>query len=570
MLRNREMYGNMIKAYPNVVSLYPNETLRLHVSTDSPKYKVQVYRQGRILERMSNFDESWKEGVNAVELEHFTDFAWPSQDFLIPSDWPSGVYIAMLSEGDALGNILSEPDVNKPFSSTAQALFVIKNSNSKNSKQILYKISLATFHAYNSAGGGSLYTGSLYQDKIMKVTIHRPGGGTGGEPWDAHIPDVYDTSSPRQTFAHWDSPFIQWLENNGYSIDYCTDMDLEEDPSILTSCNLLLSTGHDEYWSDNMRNNLERFIKDGGNVAFFSANTAWWHINFHDPFLGSDSKVHFSSFSRDMHWHEFNPCNPENRLTGVSYRNGGGWWTGLREHVGYTIHNAKHWIFAGTDIIEGMVIGKKENLIGYECDGAYFDPNGTPFVPDGSDGTPLDFTILGTAAIHNWEDLPPRENNGDHVATMGIYSSNGIVFTAATVDWTRVLAAGNNHVQKITFNILEKLKRCRGIRILGPLTDVLGEYLAVEDRITRCKVSTVSFQKTANLTYNWKIFGEVSNITPLGSYVQFGIVKAQYPITITVEVYEGETCIRFGTLTFVPISEKEYRARQSLYSHGEH
>jgi hypothetical protein len=40
--------------------------------------------------------------------------------------------------------------------------------------------------------------------------MRRPGGGTGGvtTPTDSQFSDVYDQSSPRQTLAHWDVPFI--------------------------------------------------------------------------------------------------------------------------------------------------------------------------------------------------------------------------------------------------------------------------------------------------------------------------------------------------------------------------
>ena len=49
-----------------------------------------------------------------------------------------------------------------------------------------------------------------------------------GDPPDAHEP-----GSRRQTFAHWDAPLIAWLEGNGYEVDYCTDLDLHQDPGLL-------------------------------------------------------------------------------------------------------------------------------------------------------------------------------------------------------------------------------------------------------------------------------------------------------------------------------------------------
>src|SRR5262249_20940434 len=52
----------------------------------------------------------------------------------------------------------------------------------------------------------------------------------------------------------------------------------------------------------------------GGNVAFFSGNTCWWHITFDDP----------TTIRRPHYWHDIG--RPENSLTGVSYRNAGGDW----------------------------------------------------------------------------------------------------------------------------------------------------------------------------------------------------------------------------------------------------
>jgi hypothetical protein len=40
---------------------------------------------------------------------------------------------------------------------------------------------------------------------------------------------------------------------------------------------------------------------------------------------------------------------------------------------------------------------------------------------------------------------------------MGIYANNGVVFNAATTDWSRVLASGERHVDRITENILGSL-----------------------------------------------------------------------------------------------------------------
>ena len=49
------------------------------------------------------------------------------------------------------------------------------------------------------------------------------------------------------------APFIAWLERSGYSVAYCSDLDVHRDPTRLDRRQLLLSVGHDEYWSDEIR-----------------------------------------------------------------------------------------------------------------------------------------------------------------------------------------------------------------------------------------------------------------------------------------------------------------------------
>ncbi len=420
----------MIQGYPDRPSVLPGGTLTFHVSTDAPRFRVDFYRQGQTLVFMGNLGGGWMVGQNVPQGRPNQDWRWPDYAFPIPGDWPSGAYIAMFIEGDANGNQISSPDTSKADGQDAKALFVVKSTAPGTSVSILYKLPLFTYHAYNYTGGGSLYEGS------NSVTLHRPGGGTGGKTTEfgpgneGHI-DVYDQSSLRQTFAHWDVPFIVWLEKNGYQVDYCTDLDIHEDRNLdlLRPYKLLLSVGHDEYWSEDMRTHVETFIQNGGNVAFFSGNTCWWHIVFDDAI----------TFRNTARWWELN--NPENSLTGVSYRDGGGWYFREREAVGYTVQHAEHWVYTGTGLSNNGTFGSNEHLVGYECDGV-------------GDGTPSNFLILGVGKLHGWQDTP----SGKATATMGIYSRNGIVFTAATTDWARVLANDEPHVEQTTRNVLNRLR----------------------------------------------------------------------------------------------------------------
>jgi len=441
----------MIEGYPETVTVSPADTLILCVSTDHPRFRVDFYRQGANLDFMGS--NEWQDGAPFARGTPDQDWQWGRHEFTIPAEWSSGAYVAMFFELDERGNVISSPeDTTMPDGRSAKALFVVRSAAPGKTAPILYKVPLFTYQAYNDTNspisnmdGGSLYTGAA------KVTLRRTGGGTGGTPWDIDHPDAYDCSSPRQTFAHWDTRFISWLEKNGYSADYCTDLDIHENPgNFLANYHLLLSVGHDEYWSADMRANVEAFIQNGGNVAFFSGNTCWWRIHLED---------NNTAFGRDDNWPD---VYRETRLTGVSYRHAGGWWDGPRDPVvGYTVQHAGHWVFEGTGLRNGDLIGNGTDVavVGYECDGTQLsdqvDVEGF-VVPSFKDGTPPGFVILGVSRLGaGWQNRPDGDNAA---ATMGLYTNTGTVFTVATVDWARALASRqDSNVERVTQNVLDRL-----------------------------------------------------------------------------------------------------------------
>ena len=460
----------MIRAYPDRSSVLPGRTLTLHVSTDKPLFRVEFFRQGQTLDKKAT--SAWMPGQDVANKPVDQDWEWPSYDFEIGEDWPSGAYVAVLTEGDEQGNRITTPDLSTADGRDARALFVVRSSTPGSSASILYKLSTSTFHAYNFAGGASIYEDPPESSVPPghKVTLHRPGGGTGAEvPGGAQHADYYDPESPPQTFQHWDVPLICWLEANRYQVDYCTDLDIHTDFNFLRHYSLLISTGHDEYWSEEMRHHVEKFIEDGGNVAFFSGNTCFWRIHYVDnnTALVTD-KSGPAGTAGDQWWAPNGAADPEDSLTGVSYRNAGGQWSGQRESVGYRVQHADHWLFEATGLKNGDFIGKDSipPLVGYECDGALLrdTPDAEGFaVPAYKHGTPATFIALGIGRFStHWQDEPPREDfdafQGIHAATMGVYRNNGTVFTAATTDWAKVLASGGDpSVDRITHNILNRL-----------------------------------------------------------------------------------------------------------------
>jgi hypothetical protein len=516
----------MIQGYPDNASAFPGDTITFRVATDAPEFRIEFFRQGPTLQD-TGVKTDWLAGQPGDPHEPDADFGeantrrdgkavagWAGYPFTIP-DWQSGVYIAMLVEGDGNGNPNPNQsqslDRNTPDARSGKALFVVKNGAPGVDSQVLYKVPLFTYQMYNMTRfvglDGQVHAGAGYSFTISEtgeivpgfwVTLHRPGGGTGGTPWDAVYfgpkgnQDPLDLVSFRQTFVHWDAKMISWLEGSGFRVDYCTDMDVHNDVnlSLLSPYALVLSVGHDEYYSKEMRDHLEAFVANGGNLAFFSGNTCYWRLVF--PVV-VDGKPDPRFITRDAQWADTG--RPEDSLTGVGFRHGGERNYPLPHdgigYVGYQVQNTNLWPFEGAGLIENATFGKDACLVGYECDGTPFDPN-TPrpvspsFNP--GDATPAGLVILGTAD----GDRGSWDFNGGP-ATMAMYNNTGTVLTGGTTDWPRLLAQGDATTAAITRNVMNRLGgNPKGLATLGNLANLIccDGFFSSDDNYRHAIVAT--------------------------------------------------------------------------------
>jgi hypothetical protein len=318
---------------------------------------------------------------------------------------------------------------------------------------VLLQLCTNTYNAYANWGGYSLYAfNGRYQVQGRRVSFDRPLAGQ---------------------FASWELPFVQWAEKAGYRLDYAVNSDLEFRPELLKHYRLVLSVGHDEYWSKPMRDHLEKFIADGGNVAFFSGNTCCWQVRSED---GGRALVSWKQSFRDDP--EFNGNHrllstlwshrligrPENLLTGVGFL-----WGGYHRSHGqfmdgpaaFTVHRPDHWLFEGTSLKRGDAFGGKDTIVGYECDGCELTwKDGLP-VPTYRDGTPTTFTVLATCPARwhpddsEWYDHWEKGRTGN--AVLGTYTRGGTVVTTGTTDWAHGLRGNDPAVVRITKNVLDRL-----------------------------------------------------------------------------------------------------------------
>jgi hypothetical protein len=275
-------------------------------------------------------------------------------------------------------------------------------------------------------------------------------------------------------FPTWELPFVRWAEKAGYTIDYAVNSDLEFHPEILKKYKLVLSVGHDEYWSAPMRDNLEKFIAGGGNVAFLSGNTCCWQVRSEDNgralVCWKQSFREDPLFAKGDHnllsslWSHHLVNRPENQLTGVGFPFGGYHLSHGQFMQGpgsFIVHRPEHWLFEGTNLKRGDRFGAKDTIVGYECDGCELAwKDGLPS-PTYRDGTPKSFEVLGSCPARwapddcEWYEKWEKGRTGN--AVLGIYTRGGTVVTVGSTDWSHGLRGNDPSVIRITKNVLDRL-----------------------------------------------------------------------------------------------------------------
>jgi hypothetical protein len=430
-----------------------------------------------------------------------TGCEWPAALAVeIDSTWRSGYY-----------EVIMEIDVDDKVRRD-YAFFVVRPGPQE---RIVVALSTNTWHAYNDFGGTNLYNGGTQvalQRPMSPGYLHKPLGkgrrvtGTGApDPQNAaHVGYIQLNHlsgwAGSAGWPDWEQPFIAWAEREGFEIGVCTNADLEEHPEVLENASLYLSVGHDEYWSKGMRDTVEDFIARGGNAAFFSGNTAMWQVRMEgsdhdvmvgykgffkdDPFMGTPRESEVTTI-----WSDIILGRPENTMTGVTFTRGG--YHRIGRNVtsglgGYTVHRAGHWIFDGTGLGYGDVLGSNATVVGYECDGCAFTyRDGLPY-PTGEDGTPANFEILGTCPTqhftHETAPRPPAPGEPSELqyiasrvfgtrdsaamerirhghAVLGVYTNDAgaTVLTSGSTDWAHGLREREPQIEQITRNVLTKL-----------------------------------------------------------------------------------------------------------------
>lgn len=415
--------------YADATSVRQGSSIRLRIATSISPFTLRVVNLSRPEEVL--LTRPLTSAARNCSGRGTSGCNWPATTTLdIPQSWAPGYYGAIFptSFGDRWVLFVVKEDVPASWSRTV----VVSPTN--------------TYQAYNDYGGRS-FAPTDDPNRINHLSFDRPYAGEFG----------------LGRFVAWEKLFVDFMTSENRRFEVITDTDME-DPTILSRYDVVVIPGHAEYWTANARRNLEQFSESGGHVAVLGGNTMWWQVRLeddnrtivgylgapYDPQLGNDDELVTTN------WFTHPVNDPENRVLGASFRNGGFAnklndipnnydMKPVEQRTPWTVTDAGHWIFAGTNLVNGAAFARA--AAGLEVDGVVFNcgANGNVLGPEGSDEAPLNYHILAiTPASSGW-------------GTMGFFvnPSGGGTFNAATQGWLWGLAT-DPLIRRITANVLDR------------------------------------------------------------------------------------------------------------------
>ena len=416
-----------IAGYADPISVLPGQSVRLYVSAVAPSFRVQAYRMG------------WYRGAEAREV-------WRSQTVRTapqprPVITPSGTHtvetfwhpsLTVSTRGWAPGDYLFRLDSSSGYRSFVP--LTVRAGSARGRVVIISPVT--TWQAYDTWGCCDLYQGGdgSFGTRSRAVSFDRP----------------YATENGAGGFVRGQLGVLAEAERLRLPLDYVTDIDLQTIPNVLAGARAVVSLGHDEYWSPQMRAALTAARNAGVNLAFLGANAMFRRIRLGRTHLGPDRLiVNYKVAQEDplyrhddaavtANWPAVPDARPESTLLGEQYA-----CLPYTPHEPGIVVDPIRWLFTGTNVHAGDHL---PGLIGTETDAVQLN------YP-----TPRPIQVL----LHSPTDCP-KGLPGFADTTYYAAPSGAGVFDAGTIAWSCAVAPicsavrGPTHriVRIITDNLL--------------------------------------------------------------------------------------------------------------------
>ncbi|MFL5348651.1 MAG: N,N-dimethylformamidase beta subunit family domain-containing protein [Hyalangium sp.] len=346
---NREIEG-----YSLSMTVTPGQRLPVAVNVpDTRNFSWYVYRLGyyggkggRELARGGPIRAPRQPDCPIDESTGVVACQWaPTVEIETKADWVRGVYLVKLVRDDGYERYV-------PF-------FV---RDPKPRSEVVALIPTATWQAYNVWGNTSLY------DDKLGVMKRKYGVARGFQA-------SYDRPFYRgQGSGHLlgdDLSLVRWLEAQGLDVGYATDEDMDE-RDYVSGAKVVFLSGHDEYWTSGIRDQMDRALAEGRSLINLGANQGYWQVRL-EPAKDGRSRRIITCYKGDSHdpvgphsplwsskFRDAPVSRPENKLFGVMFNSR---WHQFSFPL--VITDPSHWALAGTGFRAGDTIWMAN---GYEMD----------------------------------------------------------------------------------------------------------------------------------------------------------------------------------------------------------
>ncbi|MER9731587.1 N,N-dimethylformamidase beta subunit family domain-containing protein [Mesorhizobium sp. M0217] len=496
------------------MSYDPGETVEFLASTTADRWSMTIYRDGHAPERVEQAEGLSGAFAATSPTAYMDGCDWPVlHTWRIPHDMRSGFYRIVSTCERAHGERF------------IQHHFVVVRPTPQTQKgRILFVLATATWTAYNDWGGANHYFGTWGANRNEGspiLSLRRPWSR--GFVWlPDGAPRITLDHAPRMNemprypskewgypggwaqnyacagWAQFDRHFAVWAESQGYDFDVITQTDLHARPETLDRYSCVVTVGHDEYWSWDMRQAIEAFVERGGNLSRFGGNFLWqirleedggkqicWKSKApkQDPLRDDPQRKHLVTCA----WESPAVGWPGASTVGVNgyhgmYANWGSFTP--RGSRGFTVFRPHHWAFAGTNLSYADVFGSEAGVFGYEVDGLdYTFSEGLPRAVPAS-GVPDNIEILAmspavlfeheqvgsgfrnyigdddletiVSMVDDEPDVARRKLRYGSGMMVSMPRGKGHVVTAGSCEWIVGLTRGEPFTEKITRNILDR------------------------------------------------------------------------------------------------------------------
>ncbi|MEA5502812.1 DUF4082 domain-containing protein [Halotia wernerae UHCC 0503] len=420
-----------IQGFATDISVNRGNAVSFKIKTNATNYRLDIYRMGyyggRGARKVATVQRSLPQPQN--QLDCIPDAAtglfdcgnWAvSASWTVPSNATSGIYFAKVVRSDTGG--------------ASHIVFIVRDDAS--TSDMLFQTSDTTWQAYNDYGGNSLYKGSP-AGRAYKVSYNRP--------FNTRIVD-----NGQDWLFNGEYPMVRWLESNGYNVSYFTGVDSDRRGNLIRNHKIFLSVGHDEYWSNNQRANVEAARNAGTDLAFFSGNEIFWKTRWENSIDTSvtpyrtlvtykETKANAVIDPQDPPtwtgtWRDprFSPPadggRPENALTGTIFKVNGG-----TRAIQVPAADGKMRFWRNTNIATqspGQTATLAGGTLGYEWD----EDSDNGFRPPG-------LVRLSTTTANGVEVLQDfgstyASGTATHHLTLYKHSSGALVFGSGTIQWS--------------------------------------------------------------------------------------------------------------------------------------